>query len=267
MNIKDIVNNIYEFKFYKFFNKNNPNNYIIYNNNKSELYHNNKKLCEFNMNDINKKLLSKEKNLFMLLYNSTCHFLDIDIKYDINNMSNYDYFINEAIDNNNDNLKEIMKNYIIDKFKLTSNNEGLFTDNFKYFNEYVCEEIKSISIKKNFKLKNYILEELIKFDKYILDNITNEEYNFLNKTKNKFNKLIDIQNFYKNKLDIINLYFNKLINDKCTNDKNDIVINHIKNIYFYELCDYITELYDIKYDILELYIKLYSYFDKVLMYN
>jgi hypothetical protein len=268
MDIKKYINNIYEFKFYKFYNDNNPNHYIIYDKKKSELYYNNKKICEFNMNDINKKILSKKNELFMILYNSTCHFLDIDIKYDIDNLKNYDDFLNEKINNNNNNeLKEIIKKYIINKFNLTSNNEGLFINNFKYFNDCVSEEIVNKCIEDKIKIKKYIIEELTNFDKYLLDNMTNEEYNMLNKTKHNFKNLNDIHIFYNIKMNIINLYFNKLINDRCNNDKNDILINYIKNIYFYELCDYITEIYDIKNDIFDLYIKLYSYFNKVLMYN
>ena len=68
-------------------------------------------------------------------------------------------------------------------------------------------------------------------------------------------------------MSIINKYFNKLINDKCPKDKQNIIINEIKNKYFYELCDYISEIYDIKYDILNLYIDMYSYYDRVEMYH
>ena len=68
-------------------------------------------------------------------------------------------------------------------------------------------------------------------------------------------------------MSIINLYFNKLINEKCSKDKQNIIINEIKNKYFSELCDYISDIYDIKYDILNLYINMYSYFDRVKMYN
>ena len=263
MNIKDNINNVYEFKIFKFYNHNNSNNYIIYNNKKTELYHNNKKMCVFD--NKNNKFLSKDKDLFMILYNATCHFLDIDIKHDYENLKYYD----DYYDNNKNNyeIKEKIKKYILNKLKLEPNNEGLFLDNFKYFNDYVCEEIENYFIENKLSLKKYIIDELMLFDEYINKNISKEEFNTLNKTKHNLNKLIDIHKFYDEKMSIINKYFNKLINDKCSKDKQNIIINEIKNKYFYELCDYISDIYDIKYDILNLYINMYSYFDRVEMYH
>ena len=261
MNIKDNINNVYEFKMYKFYNHNNSNNYIIYNKKKTELYHNNKKICVFD--NKNNKFLSKDKDLFMILYNATCHFLNIDIKHDYDNIKYYD----EYYDKNNNEIKDKIKKYLLNKLKLELNNEGLFLDNFKYFNDYVMEEIENYFIEKKLPLKKYIIDELMLFDIYIQKNISKEEFNTLNKTKHNLNKLIDIQNFYDEKMSIINKYFNKLINDKCPKDKQNIIINEIKNKYFYELCDYISEIYDIKYDILNLYIDMYSYYDRVEMYH
>ena len=274
MDINKNLNNIYEFKFYKFYNNKDPNNYIIYNKDFSTFFYNNKQLCDFKLNDVNKKLLSNNKNLFMILYNATCHFLDIDIKYDTKNMKIYDNYLNKQNEDYlNKQNKEIsksrehIKDYLIKLLKININYEELFFENFKYFNEYVCEEIENNCIENKLKLKKYILNELMNFDKYIFDNITNKEYELLNKKKSKFNNLIEIQTFYNDKINIINYYFNKLINEKCSDDKHDIIINKIKKIYFYELCDYISEIYDIKNDILELYLNIYSYFDKVIMYN